>query len=305
MPKQTTDHRPANEKILEIQEDSTVTYISCEKALAILEAKWQATKEEMAAWVFLGPEQGGLAAFLDAYQITPPRQFFYPYCAGRKDYLWPLSLWWFRQNDIEQFVPADRYITGASLIERWSTLKSSLPEDYIIARVRESRLVDMHPTFGGTQATFENPLPGLSYPPVETGLFSIKQIEALEVEEGITPSTAPVAAPPTTAETEKQPASSQESLAAEADVDLKSPPGANDMVVGPAKLCRAFGLGENSFSAVTRRVKAYNDRYPDAPIQFGRIGQSPSLRSREIWKIIEKTGSSSGKRTRKKTSKKT
>lgn len=207
MPKQTTDHCPVNDKVLETKEDSTVAYISCEKALAILKTKWQATKEELAAWFFLGPEQGGLAAFLDAYQITPPRQFFYPYCAGRKDYLWPLSLWWFRQNDIEQFVPADRYITGASLIERWSTLESSLPEDYIIARVRESRLVDMHPTFGGTQATFENPLPGLSYPPVETGLFSIKQIEALEVEEGITPSTDkrhdktphPVAATPTAA----------------------------------------------------------------------------------------------------------
>ena len=78
------------------------------QSLAILVAKWQATKEELAAWVFLGPEQGGLAAFLDAYQITPPRQFFYPYCAGCEDYLWPLSLWWFRQNDIEQFVPADR-----------------------------------------------------------------------------------------------------------------------------------------------------------------------------------------------------
>ena len=63
-----------------------------------------------------------------------------------------------------------------------------------------------------------------------------------------------------------------------ADVGHELPPGANDMVVGPAKLCRAFGLGENSFSAVTRRVKAYNDRYPDTPIQFGRIGQSPSLR---------------------------
>lgn len=199
MPKQTPDYCPVNDKVLETKEDSTVAYISCENALAILVAKWQATKEELAAWVFLGPEQGGLAAFLDAYQITPPRQFFYPYCAGCEDYLWPLSLWWFRQNDIEQFVPADRYITGASLIERWSTLKSSLPEDYIIARVRESRLVDMHPTFGGTRATFENPLPGLSYPPVETGLFSIKQIEALEAEEGITPSTPPVAAPPAAA----------------------------------------------------------------------------------------------------------
>ena len=90
-----------------------------------------------------------------------------------------------------------------------------------------------------------------------------------------------------------------------ADVGHELPPGANDMVVGPAKLCRAFGLGENSFSAVTRRVKAYNDRYPDTPIQFGRIGQSPSLRSREIWKILATVGGCSGKRTKKETSKKT
>ena len=56
MPKQTTDHCPANDKVLETKEDSTVTYISCENALAIQVAKWQATKEELAAWVFLGPE---------------------------------------------------------------------------------------------------------------------------------------------------------------------------------------------------------------------------------------------------------
>ena len=588
MPKQTTDHCPANDKVLETKEDSTVTYISCENALAILVAKWQATKEELAAWVFLGPEQGGLAAFLDAYQITPPRQFFYPYCAGCEDYLWPLSLWWFRQNDIEQFVPADRYITGASLIERWSTLKSSHPEDYIIARVRESRLVDMHPTFGGTRATFNDPLPGLSYPPVESGLFSIKQIEALEVEEGITPSTdnrhdktpPPVAAPPTTARAENHLSEGKETMpkratdyesylrfmdgavwllkedalrlgagylpgyddkkrapkllapneqaelnrltllgafndtrdwlkitrpmtferdgyryveargfldwlsqyicqtqakeftfpgeladaikramvmaaasAPAADEEFVSltraldgwfdkdweclppalrqqieqkttvlqflwktispeqrldcarqwdyrhdpateperqrlfqfyaelndklqeardklaewesvaAPDAGDLekkeshiekwrrevarlellensaqattcddtsrlgdgmesagvgvdyksllgemekaVIGPEKLCRAFGCGENSFSAVTRRVKAYNDRYPDAPIQFGRIGQSPILYWHEIYKIIGAVGGCSGKRTRKKTSKKT
>ena len=588
MPKQTTDHCPANDKVLETKEDSTVTYISCENALAILVAKWQATKEELAAWVFLGPEQGGLAAFLDAYQITPPRQFFYPYCAGCEDYLWPLSLWWFRQNDIEQFVPADRYITGASLIERWSTLKSSLPEDYIIARVRESRLVDMHPTFGGTRATFNDPLPGLSYPPVESGLFSIKQIEALEVEEGITPSTdnrhdktpPPVAAPPTTARAENHLSEGKETMpkratdyesylrfmdgavwllkedalrlgagylpayddkkrapkllapneqaelnrltllgafndtrdwlkitrpmtferdgyryveargfldwlsqyicqtqakeftfpgeladaikramvmaaasAPAADEEFVSltraldgwfdkdweclppalrqqieqkttvlqflwktispeqrldcarqwdyrhdpateperqrlfqfyaelndklqeardklaewesvaAPDAGDLekkeshiekwrrevarlellensaqattcddtsrlgdgmesagvgvdyksllgemekaVIGPEKLCRAFGCGENSFSAVTRRVKKYNDRYPDAPIQFGRIGQSPILYWHEIYKIIGAVGGCSGKRTRKKTSKKT
>ena len=39
MPKQTTDHCPANDKVLETKEDSTVTYISCEKALAILESQ--------------------------------------------------------------------------------------------------------------------------------------------------------------------------------------------------------------------------------------------------------------------------
>ena len=89
-------------------------------------------------------------------------------------------------------------------------------------------------------------------------------------------------------------------------VDYKSLLGEMEKaVIGPEKLCRAFGCGENSFSAVTRRVKAYNDRYPDAPIQFGRIGQSPILYWHEIYKIIGAVGGCSGKRTRKKTSKKT
>ena len=84
MPKQTTDHCPANDKVLETKEDSTVTYISCENALAILVAKWQATKEELAAWVFLGPEQGGLAAFLDAYQLRLHGNSFIPIAPAAK-----------------------------------------------------------------------------------------------------------------------------------------------------------------------------------------------------------------------------
>ena len=117
--------------------------------------------------------------------------------------------------------------------------------------------------------------------------------------------TAPVAAPPNTARTEKQPAKSQEGLAAGADVDHKSLPGAMEKVLGHAKLCKAFAYGENSFSAVSKKVKEYTKRFPDDPIHFKRIGQTPYLYNYEAWKIIAKLGNCSRNRTKKETSKKT
>lgn len=89
---------------------------------------------------------------------------------------------------------------------------------------------------------------------------------------------------------------------AEMDGDLKALAGAMGKVSGHAKLCRAFGYGERSFNAVTRKLKEYNRRFPDDPIQFKRIeGKTPWLYYYECWKIIAKLGICSGKRPKKKT----
>lgn len=170
---------------LDAGEVSVNDFIAYPKAMNLLEDKWQATVEELAVWVFLGPEQGGLAAFTNANELNPPPRFFFCEYYDQMDYLSLLQGWWFRRSDIEQFVPVDRYITGTALIERWSTLPGKRPDAFIRAKIAESRLLDLHPTFGGTQGNFGEQFGGVSFPPLDSGLFSIKQIEAIEAEDGI------------------------------------------------------------------------------------------------------------------------
>ena len=100
-----------------------------------------------------------------------------------EDYLSPLMACWFRQDDIDRFEPADRYITGAALIERWSKQPGLRPEAFIRAKIAESRLQDMHPTFGGTEATFGED--NRNFPPLSAGLFAMSHIEQIEAEDGL------------------------------------------------------------------------------------------------------------------------
>jgi|MTBAKSStandDraft_2_1061841.scaffolds.fasta_scaffold06391_3 hypothetical protein len=157
-------------------------FIAYPKAMNILRDKWQATPEELAIWIFLGPEKGGIAAYLNANELNPPRGFNFAYYSGVEDFLSPLMSCWFRSVDIDRFEPADRYITGAELIKRWSRHPDFLPEAFIRAKIEESRLWDMHPTFGGTQGTFDDEE---NFPRLAVGLFAMSQIERIEVEDGL------------------------------------------------------------------------------------------------------------------------
>ena len=42
---------------------------------------------------------------------------------------------WFRENDIAQFEPGERYITGKALIERWSKQQGIQPKAFIAQRL--------------------------------------------------------------------------------------------------------------------------------------------------------------------------
>jgi len=162
----------------------TTDFIAYPKALKILSEKWQASPEELAIWIFQGPEKGGIAAYLNANELTPPPRFFFAYYQCEEDYLAPLMSCWFKRDDIERFEPADRYITGAQLVERWGKHSGILPEPFIRAKIAESRLLDFHPTFGGTQGTFDDEA---NFPPLSAGLFSMNQIEQIEAEDGLNP----------------------------------------------------------------------------------------------------------------------
>lgn len=154
-------------------------YIAYPKAMKLLAEKFDATPEELAAWIFFGPgpELGGLTAYLNANELDPPPKFYYNVGGDSFDYLSPLMACWFREEDITNFMPTERYITGKALIERWSKQLGIQPEAYILAKIRESRLQDYHPLYGGTKATFSE---SGFFPPLETGLFALSHIEEIE-----------------------------------------------------------------------------------------------------------------------------
>ena len=162
---------------------SLVRYIAYPKAMTLLSKRLKATPEELAAWVFMGHVDGGITAFLNANELDPPPPFNYCLCVDSGsdfDYLSPLMGCWFREEDIARFEPADRYINGKALIERWSKQPAIQPEAFIRAKICESRLLDMHPITGLTQGS--NPKSG-TCPPIESALFVLAHVEDIEEED--------------------------------------------------------------------------------------------------------------------------
>jgi len=165
-------------------------YIAYPNAVKVLAENLDATPDEIAMWLFLGQQPGGLTAYLNANELDPPPQFHIECCFGNAntDYLAPLMGCWFNADEIANFHPVERYVTCKALIERWSKQPNMRrPEAFILAKIRESRLIDLHPIYGGTEATFS----GIgSFPPLETGLFALSQIEEIEREDfGVDPNT--------------------------------------------------------------------------------------------------------------------
>lgn len=157
-----------------------VTYIPYPKAIKSLVDRFNATPEELAAWVWMTPKNNGLAAYLNANELDPPPRFFYEALDSSEfDYIPPLMACWFKADDIASFKPIDRYITGAALIERWESQPNIQPKDFIQAKIEEARLSDFHPLYGGTQASS----PEGNFPPLESGLFLLAEIELIEIEE--------------------------------------------------------------------------------------------------------------------------
>lgn len=156
-------------------------YIAYPKAMKQLADRLDATPEELAAWVWMGPKRSGLAAYLNANELDPPPRFNYDLGNGDDfDYISVLMACWFNEGDIAHFAPTDRYITGKTLIERWSQQPGLQPEDFIRAKISESRLIDHHPIYGVTQDT--DPDVG-SFPPMAGALFLLAHVEKIEAED--------------------------------------------------------------------------------------------------------------------------
>ena len=96
------------------------------------------------------------------------------------DYLGPLAACWFRREDVGRFEPVDRFITGNDLVARWSEVTDLDVDAFIRAKILESRLQDLHPITGGTRAALPS---DTALPPLESGLFALSEIEAIERED--------------------------------------------------------------------------------------------------------------------------
>ncbi len=159
-------------------------FVAYPSALAHLRHRLKATPEELAAWIFMGPEDGGLVAYLQPGDDERPRRFAFPTgepsrMGGDHDYVPLMMGCWFARQDIEHFEPKARYITGRDLLVRWGGLPGVDAVAFVRAKVEESRLIDLHPVYGGTRISTDD----ADYPPVELGLFRVADVEAIEAED--------------------------------------------------------------------------------------------------------------------------
>jgi hypothetical protein len=162
--------------------EAPVQYIPYPDAMRLLADRLTASPDELAAWVWMGPDNGGLAGYTNANELTPPPRFYYSYPGDGQgaDYLGPLMACWFRVDDIAGFAPTDRFISGKELEETWGKRPGIQAEAFIRAKIAESRLDDIHPIFGTTQGTFPE---DSSLPPLKAGLFLRSQVAEIEASD--------------------------------------------------------------------------------------------------------------------------
>lgn len=169
---------------------SKPTYISYSNTLRILRERLNATPEEIAGWVWFGPEIDGLAAYAD--DEDPPKRFYLGENMDLRDpdatfcdinspafYLPPMEQAYFRITEIEDFEPKARFLTGSQLIARWQPYLGERLEAFIKAATDNGSLDEQCPIIGSTEWG--------KNAPKEIGLFELANIEAIELEEGITP----------------------------------------------------------------------------------------------------------------------
>jgi hypothetical protein len=131
-----------------------IQYIPYPKAISRLMCRLDATPEELAAWIWLGSDAGGLAAYLHANELNPPPRFGFSN-GGDPDYVAALMPCWFQEKAVAEFKPGERFITGEALIERWSERPALKAVPFIQAKIKESRLTDLHPIYGATLGSFD------------------------------------------------------------------------------------------------------------------------------------------------------
>lgn len=187
MPTSGTDKGAKNEVATRVADPDErapgSAFVPCLAALTLLRRRLtRVSAEELAMWVFDGPESGGIAAYVAANELDPPPRFCFQtlpfaFTDNDPDFVAPLMACWFRRTAIEGFQPARRYITGHALRTRWSCDPDMSLEAFVYSKIAESRLHDIHPIFGLTKGTLRD---SDSAPGWESGMFNLAEVEAIE-----------------------------------------------------------------------------------------------------------------------------
>ena len=157
--------------------DAQARLMSLNSTEDFLMSKLGASPEEIAAWVDMGSEAGGLDAFLGNW---PLEQFYFKPGMGM-DYLGELYLCRFLEAQVAKFSPSHRVVTGRELIENMLSSFGARARAYAIAQISEGSLLDFHPTKGVTDAgVYTNS----GFPALEEGLFFVSQVIALSRRDG-------------------------------------------------------------------------------------------------------------------------
>ncbi len=181
-------------------------YLPYEDAIDLLRRSFaDVTAEEIAAWVWEGPNGGGLRAFVPNHESID--RFHYIECEDprpadrqRKDpfnYVEPILKCVFLRAEIDQFKPADRYWSSDRLLNHWRGRHGDHVEAFICAKIELRQLKDFAPIWGTTQWM----RPGDNKrPPSNKALFHLSKILSIDAASGKsirTPTPPPPAIEPT------------------------------------------------------------------------------------------------------------
>ena len=153
----------------------TSRFIPYPQAFKLLEKRLSASPEEIAAWVYLGQNEGGLAAYIDINNSSGPSRFHFKYGLREESYLAQLMSSWFLAGDVTGFQPEDRFITGRQLIEHWQKQSAIQVDAFIKAKIDENRLRDLQPIVSTSQWCKESSAPSL-----DSALFPWSEIEVID-----------------------------------------------------------------------------------------------------------------------------
>ena len=157
--------------------DSRASLMSLNSTEDLLISRIGASPEEIAAWVDIGSEAGGLDAYMDE---GPAERFYFKPDMGN-DYLAELYVCRFVEKDVVKFSPGERFVSGGELLENMLSSFGARARAYAIAQISEGSLSDIHPTRGVTDAGV---FPQSGFPSLEEGLYSVSQIMALSKRDG-------------------------------------------------------------------------------------------------------------------------